>query len=137
MTRSFAVFGLVLAVLCAGCGRDDSSVTITPGMLPGTYSVAYSHGTEKLILEQNGVFIQEYLPKAAGAPITNSGKWTFDSSSGKIDLIDALMFDTGEDQKRSSPHKTQWTLRVAATRSEVRILINRDLMLYYVRKQPR
>ncbi len=95
----FKAQGLVPLVLLmvAGCAKQ-----LERSDLVGTYVVNYSHGTETLILKQDGSYEQDYMGKD-GKKLANTGTWeTTGPSYGNVSLFNAMEFDDGHDRQNKA-----------------------------------
>ena len=101
--------------------------------LPGTYLLAYEHGTERLSIAPDGSYTQEYAERRGPFRTINTGRWEArrgDFWDGDmIALIDPVIVDDGfghrSDFARSS---AVWPMRVRKSwRGRIVFLVNDDL----------
>ena len=123
----------IVGLSLMSCGQPTKT---TAADFPGTYVAKFSHGSETLVLKSDGTYEQKYVPTAAAATQTNTGKWEFKTSPRPIVYLDdALLFDTRSNQPQIPPIKTALGLGVTRWRNEIELVINDEAGLGY-RKQP-
>jgi hypothetical protein len=123
---ALSLLGLTL-LLGAGC-------RVKVGELPGTYKVRYQHGSETLLLRNDGTFRQVYIPLNDGASMTNSGTWQFDKSDRAIVLRDVIQFDQWG-QQGNSAERIVWRIRIARF-GKLSLIIDEDVGLEYEKTNP-
>jgi hypothetical protein len=83
-TKKFVGVFLFMVVLIPACTRVKDTD------LYGTYVAKYSFGTEKLILNTNGVYQQEITIKGIPNTLTHSGHWRYEPRDKYIELENGL-----------------------------------------------
>jgi hypothetical protein len=81
-------------VVAAWIFLESSLIWYTPHFersdLVGVYVAKYSNGTEKLTLNEDGIFLQEVELKEPrdSAPVNRTGSWTWDESRQRLSIHD-------------------------------------------------
>jgi hypothetical protein len=123
-----SLVGLML-LLSTGC-------RVKVGELAGTYKVRYQHGSETLLLHNDGTFRQVYTSLKDGGSTTNSGTWKFDKADRAIVLRDVIEFDQFGEQENASPKRIVWRIRIAKWFGKLSLIINEDAGLEYEKATP-
>jgi hypothetical protein len=124
---TFVAIGTVLCLLI-GCVREEP---LTVQLLSGTYVLKYRHGTETLELHKDGTYAQRYVSSSQKEPVLNEGKWSIDFVGGKIAVYDALLFDTGRNERRVPPIRTGWSLLVLQASGRIELPVDPDRALVF------
>lgn len=108
-----------------GCGVKSANELV------GVYSVRYQHGAEKLVLNDDGSFVQVYSPNDNGQSTTNSGKWEFKRADREVLLRDALLFDEWGERGKQPLKKTAWRIRITKRFGKISLIIGEEGVLEY------
>lgn len=114
---------ILLSISCSLLLLGCKQTSLTEGEIPGTYNVKYSHGSERLVLGTDKTFTQIYMP-LQGSNLTNSGKWSYSSQNRCVYLNEALIFDSGENEKLGQPRRTVWSLGILSFPEEIQLVVS-------------
>ena len=95
------VMAILLVVIALCSIMFLSRPTINENSLIGAYMCEFSFGTEKLILNKNGEYIQVVKINDNPKTITHKGKWHFAEEDNYVELKNGLAVQTGFGQLRS------------------------------------
>ena len=79
-----------LAALVCSCARGFSVSD-----LYGTYVASYSFGTDKIVLKNDGTYMQEVTIKKEQIPYTTTGKWEYDKASNHVIIENCYIVSNG------------------------------------------
>ena len=132
MKNLWLSFSLLVAIGC----RKSEPVAVSE--IYGAYSIKYSHGSEQLVLRGDSTFIQTYTPISLGQSFTNQGRWQYNADGPSVYLADAMLFDSGANQKPAVPGRTGWVLQVLSSNRKIELQVNDQESLYFlkIRKSP-
>ena len=93
MVKWTLVWSLCLAfpLLLSACVR----LNVDLSELYGTYLAEYSFGTEKIMLRENGDYVQEVTIISLNKTITHSGEWSYDPDTERVNLKRCLSVNDG------------------------------------------
>ena len=132
MTTALAV---CLGMTLAGCNGG----AVDAGDLPGTYRAAYDFGTEELTVRSDDTYEQAFA-ETGGTPVSiNRGRWTLERGDTwdrtVLVLHDAVgladVFGNRSDPARKT---AAWRLPVRRKGDQLRLVINEDIGLAFVRR---
>jgi hypothetical protein len=92
-TRSVVV--IMISMMLAGCSMRVPAETVC-----GTYVASYPFGTETIILNPDGTFVQR-VAIGQEQPLTVRGTWDFDPRRSRADFYGSVVVADGFDQLRS------------------------------------
>ena len=130
MTTVVAVW---LGMTLSGCAGS-----VDERDLPGTYRAAYDFGTEELTLRADSTYEQTFA-EASRPPISiNRGRWTMAQGDAwdraVLVLHDAVGVVDGFGKRSDSARQTAvWRLPVRRAGNQIRLVINEDLGLAFVK----
>lgn len=90
MRLSTIVLASVFAVLLTGC-----SIRVHQSDLYGEYIAKFQSGTERLVLNRDGTYVQQVSLARGGEPVVNTGSWIWDGSDKSVLLRDCLGVNDG------------------------------------------
>jgi hypothetical protein len=127
------IVAMVVGLTVSGCAGS-----IHERDLPGTYRAAYDFGTEELTLRADSTY-EQTLAEAGRPPVSiNRGRWTIAHGDAwdrtVLVLHDAVGLVDGFG-KRSDPARqtTLWRLPTRRAGNEIRLVINEDIGLAFVK----
>ena len=89
MTRQCVRLVICLLPIISGCAtsvpRED---------VPGSYVASYPFGSDELVLNADGTFIQK-VSITGEQPMTTRGSWRFDAGDSELSLFGSFVVDDG------------------------------------------
>ena len=114
----------ILTIISLCCG---SKVEINE--IVGSYIMQYPYGTEELLIEKRGYYMQTFRVKGENNVWTNKGKWEYDEKGSRIILLDAILIDDNFGKMRPqfwNEAKIDWMLGVKKASGTVYLRFNPD-----------
>ncbi|WP_243310786.1 hypothetical protein [Fundidesulfovibrio agrisoli] len=94
-TKITSIIAVLATLILFGCSGN-----VPVDKIYGTYKAVYPFGTETIILQSSGDFIQT-VAVAGQQEVTTSGKWKYDSNDNRVNFEGLLIVLDGFGQLRN------------------------------------
>jgi hypothetical protein len=86
---TYSMLALFVAFTLMAC-----SMAVKRDKVPGTYIALYPFGTDKIMLNSDGTFVQQ-VTLSNDAPATARGSWKFDANKSRVFLYGSMVVVDG------------------------------------------
>ena len=120
---------LTLIFLISGC-----SVKVHIDEMWGRYKLKYPYGSEELLLNKDGTYVQTVFINGEATPKVNTGKWEFDENHSRVILVNAMIVDDYFGHLRPSYWEIKPGLsifRVKKSFGRIKLIINPDQGFFF------
>jgi hypothetical protein len=85
-TKAAVMLLAASALSIMGCSK-----TVTESELVGTYVAKYPFGTERISLDANGEYTQEFTPSTTDRQASAKGRWSYNQATGYVSFENCLI----------------------------------------------
>lgn len=117
-----------------GCSK-----TVTESDLVGSYAAEYPFGTDRISLQANGEYVQEFTPSGTNTAAIAKGRWTYDQATHYLTFENRLVVYDDHWKLAADYSVPKKGLSVLPAKKFFRttIGINPDLGWEYVKNEPK